>query len=139
MADMNKKNMTLADFDELMDKRTMKMQGACNAYLGSHECAFIVNTDNVENAQLVKLTTNTSWEEEGDTEWASLNRVTLTYQYNDWSKVKSREWNLSREDCRTLISKLQGILDAADALDEHVKAMPACREASIKATESKAA
>lgn len=138
MAD-TKKNMTLDDFDELVDKRSTKMHNACNTYLTSHECAFITNADNVEDAHLVKLTTHSSWEEEGDVEWTTLNRVTLEYQFKDWGKIKSRSWDMSREDCRMLVSKLQGILDAADALDEHVKAMPACREASIKATEGKAA
>lgn len=127
----NKKNMTLADFDELVDKRTTKMQGACDAYLDSHECAFITNADNVDAARLVKLTTHSSWEEEGNVEWTTLNRVSIEYQFKDWGKVKSRIWDMSREDCRTFINKLQGILDAADALDEHVKA--------IKATEGKAA
>lgn len=126
-----KKNMTLADFDELVDKRTTKMQGACDAYLDSHECAFITNADNVGAAQLVKLTTHPLWEEEGDVDWTTLDRVSIEYQFKDWGKVKSREWILSREDCRILINKLQGILDAADALDEHVKA--------IKAAEGKAA
>lgn len=130
MADM-KKNMTLDDFDELVDNRTTNMRSSCDAYLHSHDEVFLTKEDDVQNSQLVKLTTQTDWEEEGNTTWATLNQVNITYLYNDWGKLKSREWVLSRKDCRTLISKLQGILDAADALDEHVS--------EIKATEGKAA
>lgn len=130
MADM-KKNMTLDDFDELVDSRTTNMRGSCDAYLRSHDAVFLTKEDDVQDSQLVKLTTQTDWEEEGNTTWATLNQVSITYMYNDWGKLKSREWVLSRKDCRTLISKLQGILDAADALDEHVS--------EIKDTEGKAA
>lgn len=138
MADM-KKNMTLDDFDELVDKRTTNMSGSCEAYLRSYDEVFITKEDGVQASQLVKLVTRSEWEEEGSTTWATLNQVNITYLYDDWGKLKSREWLLSRKDCRTLISKLQGILDAADALDEHVSAMLACREASVKDTEGKAA
>ena len=126
-----KKNMTLDDFDELVDGRATNMRGSCNTYLRSHDAVFLTKEDDVQNSQFVKLTTQSEWEEEGNTTWATLNQVSITYLYNDWGKLKSREWVLSRKDCHTLISKLQGILDAADALDEHVKA--------IKATEGKAA
>lgn len=130
MADM-KKNMTLDDFDELMASRTTNMQGSCDAYLRSHDAVFLTKEDDVQDSQLVKLVTRAEWEEEGNITWATLNQVHITYMYNDWDKLKSREWVLSRKDCRTLVSKLQGILDAADALDEHVS--------EIKATEDKAA
>ena len=130
MADM-KKNMTLDDFDELVDSRTTNMQGSCDAYLRSHDAVFLTKEDDVQDSQLVKLVTRAEWEEDGNTTWATLNQVHITYMYNDWGKLKSREWVLSRKDCRTLVSKLQGILDAADALDEHVS--------EIKATEGKAA
>lgn len=138
MAD-TKKNMTLDDFDELVNNRTTNMRGSCDTYLHSHDAVFLTKEDDVQDSQLVKLVTRSEWEEEDNTTWATLNHVSITYLYNDWGKLKSREWVLSRKDCRTLVSKLQGILDAADALDEHVKAMPACREASIEATEDKAA
>ena len=130
MADM-KKNMTLDDFDELVDSRTTNMRGSCDAYLRSHDAVFLTKEDDVQDSQLVKLVTRAEWEEKGNTTWATLNQVHITYMYNDWGKLKSREWVLSRKDCRTLVSKLQGILDAADALDEHVS--------EIKATEGKAA
>ena len=130
MADM-KKNMTLDDFDELVDSRTTNMRGSCDAYLRSHDAVFLTKEDDVQDSQLVKLVTRAEWEEEGNTTCATLNQVHITYMYNDWGKLKSREWVLSRKDCRTLVSKLQGILDAADALDEHVS--------EIKATEGKAA
>lgn len=129
----NKKNMTLEDFDELIDKRSTRMESACNAYLDSHECAFITNADDVKHAHLVKLTTNLSWEEDGATDWATLKGVTLSYQYNEWSKVKSRSWDLSREDCKLLVSKLQGILDAADKLDEHITKIREQQTAESKA------
>lgn len=131
MADVNKKNMTLADFDKLVDGLGKRMHGACDMYMNSHNTAFVVNEDSVSDTKLVKLTTDTSWKSEGDTQWATLNQVVLTYLYNDWDKARVRRLYLSRKDCQMLIDKLQGILDAADALDEHVKA--------IKATEGKAA
>lgn len=130
MAD-TKKNMTLDDFDELVANRTTNMSDSCDAYLRSHDKVFLTKEDDVQASQLVKLVTRSEWEEEGSTTWATLNQVHITYLYDVWGKLKSREWVLSRKDCRTLISKLQGILDAADALDKHVR--------EIKATEGKAA
>lgn len=130
MVDM-KKNMTLDDFDELVDSRTTNMRSSCDAYLRSHDAVFLTKEDDVQDSQLVKLVTRSEWKEEGSTTWTTLNQVHINYLYDDWGKLKSREWVLSRKDCRTLISKLQGILDAADALDEHVN--------MIKATEGKAA
>lgn len=131
MADVNKKNMTLADFDKLVDGQGKRMHGACDMYMDSHNAAFVLNEDSVSDTKLVKLTTDTSWKSEGDTQWATLNQVVLTYLYNDWDKAKVRRLYLSRKDCQTLIDKLQGILDAANALDEHIFLM--------KATEGKAA